>query len=89
MNFESYYGLQQVSKLYDMMNATQFATYLDSVTAQNNRFREESVALPYTSPQISGTGQRNQLGKSRIAERADPKLSMCPLTAAPRTAGTI
>jgi len=54
VNFETYYGQQSVSKLYHMMDATQFATYLDSVTAQNNRLTGVTTALPYTSAQISG-----------------------------------
>jgi TonB-linked SusC/RagA family outer membrane protein len=57
VNFESYYGLQSVTKLYHMMDATQFATYLDSVTAQNNRLTNGTTALPYTSAQISGLGK--------------------------------
>ncbi len=57
VNFESYYGIQSVSKLYDMMNATQFATYLDSVTAQSNRLANGNTALPYTPAQISGLGK--------------------------------
>lgn len=56
INFESYYGTQSASKLYKMMNAPQFATYLDSVTAQNNRLTNTNVALPYTPAQISGMG---------------------------------
>ncbi|HXB92377.1 MAG TPA: TonB-dependent receptor [Puia sp.] len=57
VNFESYYGLQKVSKTYHMMDATQFATYLDSVTAQNNRLTNTTTALPYTSAQIGTLGK--------------------------------
>ncbi len=57
VNFEAYYGIQTVSKLYDMMDATQFATYLDSVTAQNNRLTNGTTALPYTATQIQGLGK--------------------------------
>jgi TonB-linked SusC/RagA family outer membrane protein len=57
VNFETYYGLQSVSKLYHMMDANQFATYLDSVTAQNNQLTGVTTALPYTSAQISGLGK--------------------------------
>ena len=56
VNAEAYYGVANASKLYQMMNATQYATYLDSVTAQNNRLTNTNVALPYTSGQISGLG---------------------------------
>jgi TonB-linked SusC/RagA family outer membrane protein len=57
VNFESYYGVQSPSKLYKMMDATQFTTYLDSVTAQSNRLSNGNVALPYTSAQISAAGK--------------------------------
>src|SRR6202000_3319564 len=56
VNFENYYGTQTSQHLYKMMNATQFATYLDSVTAQNNRLANTTVALPYTSAQIGSLG---------------------------------
>ncbi len=56
VNFENYYGTQTAQHLYKMMNATQFATYLDSVTAQNNRIANTNVALPYTSAQIGSLG---------------------------------
>jgi TonB-linked SusC/RagA family outer membrane protein len=56
ISFENYYGTQRAQKLYKMMNATQFATYLDSVTSQNNRLANTNVALPYTSAQIGGLG---------------------------------
>ena len=57
VNFESYYGLQSTGKTYQMMNATQFATYLDSVTAQNNRLTNGTTALPYSSAQIGTLGK--------------------------------
>jgi TonB-linked SusC/RagA family outer membrane protein len=57
VNFESYYGVQSPSKLYKMMDATQFTTYLDSVTAQSNRLSNGNVALPYTPAQISAAGK--------------------------------
>jgi TonB-linked SusC/RagA family outer membrane protein len=57
VNFESFYGVQNVSKTYSMMDATQFATYLDSVTAQNNRLTNGTTALPYTPAQINALGK--------------------------------
>jgi TonB-linked SusC/RagA family outer membrane protein len=57
VNFDSYYGVQSVSKLYHMMNATQFAGYLDSVTAQNDRLTNTTTAQPYSSAQISVLGK--------------------------------
>jgi TonB-dependent starch-binding outer membrane protein SusC len=56
INFENYYGTQRAQHLYKIMNATQFATYLDSVTAQNNRLSNTNVALPYTPAQIGSLG---------------------------------
>ncbi|HEV9036100.1 MAG TPA: TonB-dependent receptor [Puia sp.] len=57
VNFESYYGLQKVNKTYQMMDATQFATYLDSVTAQNNRLTNGTTALPYSAARIGTLGK--------------------------------
>jgi hypothetical protein len=65
VSFENYYGTQTAQHLYKMMNATQFATYLDSVTAQNNRLSNTTVALPYTSAQIGSLGKRERIGKKR------------------------
>jgi TonB-dependent starch-binding outer membrane protein SusC len=56
ISVENYYGTQTAQKLYKMMNATQFATYLDSVTAQNNRLSNTTTALPYTAAQIGSLG---------------------------------
>jgi TonB-linked SusC/RagA family outer membrane protein len=58
MNFDMYTGIQEVSKELKMMNATQFATYLDSVTAISNRAGAPASAkpLPYSSSQIATLG---------------------------------
>jgi len=56
VNFETYYGTQNASKLYQMMNAPQFATYLDSVIAQGNRLANTTVNMPYSASQISAMG---------------------------------
>lgn len=56
VNFETYYGMQQAGKLYDMMNAPQFATFIDSVTSQNNRLANTTVNIPYSASQISAMG---------------------------------
>ena len=66
VNFETYNGLQSVSKLYHMMDATQFATYLDSVTSQNNRLTGGATALPYTSTQIGGLGKGTDWEKAML-----------------------
>ncbi len=56
VTFDMYTGIQKVSKELKMMNATQFGTYLDSVTAINNRNNGTHTALPFTAAQISGLG---------------------------------
>ena len=58
LNFDMYTGIQQVSKELKMMNGTQFATYLDSVTAIANRAGSpaSAKALPYTAAQIASLG---------------------------------
>ncbi|WP_051691683.1 SusC/RagA family TonB-linked outer membrane protein [Pedobacter borealis] len=53
VNAEVYTGVQQVGKKLDMMNAQQFATYLNSVTA----IVTPAVALPFTQTQIDGLGE--------------------------------
>lgn len=57
INFEAYTGIQQVAKKYDMMNAREFATHLDSVTAQNNRANGTKTPLNYTPAQIAAMGE--------------------------------
>jgi TonB-dependent SusC/RagA subfamily outer membrane receptor len=58
VSFDMYTGIQQVSRELEMMNATQFATYLDSVTAIANRAGAPASAktLPYTSAQTASLG---------------------------------
>ena len=78
INFESYYGIQSASKLYKMMDAPQFGTYLDSVTAQNNRLTNTTTALPYTAAQIAGMGAGTNWEKAvlRHAPIANYQLSL-------------
>jgi TonB-linked SusC/RagA family outer membrane protein len=47
-----YTGYQKAGKIFDMMNATQFGLYLDSVTAKLN----PAMALPFTTAQINNLG---------------------------------
>ena len=56
VNFDMYTGVQQVGKELKMMNATQFGTYLDSVTSINNRNNGTNTALPFTPAQINALG---------------------------------
>lgn len=48
-----YSGVQRVGKILDMMNATQFATYLNRVTA----IITPNAALPFTQSQIDNLGE--------------------------------
>lgn len=52
-----YTGIQQVGKTLDMMNATQFATYLNRVTTILNQNNTTQLALPFTQDQINGLGE--------------------------------
>ena len=78
VSFENYYGLQRAQHLYKMMNATQFATYLDSVTAQNNRLSNTNVAPPYTPAQIGSLGAGTNWEKAvlRTAPMENHQLSL-------------
>ena len=78
VSFENYYGTQTAQHLYKMMNATQFATYLDSVTAQNNRLSNTAVAPPYTSAQIGSLGAGTNWEKAvlRTAPMENHQLSL-------------
>lgn len=53
---DAYTGVQQVTRRYDMMNAKQFATYLNTVQQQMNEQNNTTQPLPYTQQQISNMG---------------------------------
>jgi TonB-linked SusC/RagA family outer membrane protein len=57
INFEAYYGLQKVRNPYKMMNATEFANYLNDTQRLTNAETPGSArALPYTDAQIAALG---------------------------------
>lgn len=56
VTFDMYTGIQQVGKKLKMMNAGQFATYLDQVTTINNQNNGTTTAVPYTQAQINAMG---------------------------------
>ncbi len=68
INFEAYRGLQAVSKTYDMMNATEYANYLNDVVSLNNAENGLTTAPAYTAAQIAllgeGTNWQNELLRS-------------------------
>ncbi len=56
INFETYQGMQNVSKTYEMMNATEFATYLNEVVTLTNSETGSTRALAYTPTEIAALG---------------------------------
>ena len=57
VNFETYTGLQTVSKTYDMMNATEYANYLNDVVTLTNAETGSTRAPAYTTAQIAELGE--------------------------------
>ncbi|HTI09533.1 MAG TPA: TonB-dependent receptor plug domain-containing protein, partial [Puia sp.] len=53
VNFDMYTGVQHVGKIFDMMDAKQFATYLNQVTAAN----APTTPLPFTQGAIDSLGK--------------------------------
>lgn len=57
INFDAYYGQQKLSKKMDMMNASQFAQYLNDYYTQYIAANSGTTTkLPYTAEQISAMG---------------------------------
>ncbi|WP_188930848.1 SusC/RagA family TonB-linked outer membrane protein [Puia dinghuensis] len=56
VTFDMYTGFQQVARTLKMMNAPQFATYLDQVTTINNQNNNTNTPIPYTQAQINAMG---------------------------------
>ena len=57
ITFDAYYGIQKMSKKLKLMNATQFATYLDTLQQLNNlQNPATALKLPYTQAQIDALG---------------------------------
>ncbi|MDJ0364423.1 TonB-dependent receptor [Hymenobacter sp. H14-R3] len=58
INFEAYSGIQKVRRKYDLMNASQFASYLNDVRAQGNLASPTTaLPLPYTPEQVAALGE--------------------------------
>jgi TonB-linked SusC/RagA family outer membrane protein len=57
INFEAYTGLQTVSKTYDMMNAAEYANYLNDVVSLTNAETGSVRAPAYTAAQIAALGE--------------------------------
>lgn len=58
INFDVYYGIQSVAKKLSMMNAKEYASYLNDVQQLNNVETPSTARpLPYTQAQIDGMGE--------------------------------
>ena len=58
VDVETYTGASTVRKPYELLNATEFATYLNDAQTLNNQENPTQVrALPYTPAQIAGLGE--------------------------------
>jgi TonB-linked SusC/RagA family outer membrane protein len=57
VNLDAFTGIQQISKQYDMMNATQYGIFLDSLQSQQNQLQNTNLPLPYTTQQINSFGK--------------------------------
>lgn len=54
---DAYTGIQFVSKRYDMMDAKQYATYLNTIKTEQNAIDGTNNPLPFTQDQISKLGK--------------------------------
>ncbi|MFC5282938.1 SusC/RagA family TonB-linked outer membrane protein [Pedobacter alpinus] len=57
INFETFRGIQTVSKTYDMMNATEFGNYLNDVVTLTNAETGSTRAPAYTAAQLAALGE--------------------------------
>jgi TonB-dependent starch-binding outer membrane protein SusC len=57
ISVNAYTGVQKVSKKYQMMDASQYATYLNLVQTEINAINGTNDPLPYTTSQISALGK--------------------------------
>ncbi|SMB88966.1 TonB-dependent receptor plug [Hymenobacter roseosalivarius DSM 11622] len=57
INFEAYTGVSNIRKQYDLMNATEYATYLNEAQALNNLENRTTTPLPFTQDQIAQLGE--------------------------------
>lgn len=56
LTIDAYTGVQKVAKKYDMMDAKQFATYLNQVQTLTNEQNGTSDPLPYTDAEVNAMG---------------------------------
>ncbi|MFT3750699.1 MAG: TonB-dependent receptor [Agriterribacter sp.] len=57
LTIDAYTGVQKVAKKYKMMDAKQFASYLNEIQTLYNQQNGTNDPLPYTSAEISGMGK--------------------------------
>lgn len=56
VTIDAYTGVQKVSKQWDMMNARQYGSYLNTLQAYNNALLNTNTPIPYTQEQIDSLG---------------------------------
>jgi len=78
INADVYSGFQKVGKTLDMMNASEFATYLNKVTTYLNQNNTTQTPIPYTQDQINALGEGTDYQKAlfRTAPITNANVSM-------------
>ena len=77
INVDAYYGIQQTTKKFDLMDAKQFAIYNNTVYQENNDLNGTSYPLPFTQGQIDALGKGTDWQKEvlRLAPISNLSLS--------------
>ncbi|MBC7892107.1 MAG: SusC/RagA family TonB-linked outer membrane protein, partial [Sphingobacteriaceae bacterium] len=57
VDVEVYRGVNTIRRKLDLMNATEFGSYLNEATTNLNRFNNTNTALPFTTTQIAALGE--------------------------------
>ncbi|WP_133273887.1 SusC/RagA family TonB-linked outer membrane protein [Hymenobacter radiodurans] len=57
ISFEAYTGVSNIRKQYELMNATEYATYLNEAQTLNNLENRTTTPLPFTQQQIDQFGE--------------------------------
>lgn len=78
INADVYSGFQKVGKILNMMNASEFATYLNRVTTYLNQNNTTQTPIPYTQDQINALGEGTNYQKAlfRTAPITNANVSM-------------
>lgn len=57
INVDAYYGIQQTTKKFDLMDAKQYAIYNNNVVQENNELNGTSYPFPFTQEQVNALGK--------------------------------